>query len=121
MRDIKFRAWIPEKQWGGEGGGMIEDYTGTYDFLTWGFFSADKGIAYMQFTGLTDKNGKDIYEGDIYTQGDKDIKYKVIFVDGQFVGNQIGNKSLAGLCHWIDRIEVIGNIYENPELLEATQ
>ncbi len=53
----------------------------------------------------------------IYTQGDKSIKYEVIFNDAQFVGKQVGNKSLAGLSYFMDYIEIIGNIYENENLL----
>lgn len=70
-----------------------------------------------QFTGLKDRIGKDIYEGDIYIMGDKNIKYQVIFKNSSFIGNEIGNKSLAGLDHWIDNIEVIGNVHEAPELI----
>jgi YopX protein len=72
----------------------------------------------IKSTGLKDSKGKDIYEGDIYHMGDINIRYKVIVKDGQFVGSQIGNKSLAGLSYWADRIEVMGNIIENPELIK---
>ncbi len=84
----------------------------------------------MQFTGLKDKKGKNIYEEDIveyqsYYEGDhkmKGGKAKVEFVeggfalmglDGQFVGDlwEMINNDKAGI--------VIGNKYENPELLEA--
>ena len=65
-----------------------------------------------QFTGLTDKNGIEIFEGDIYHQGDENIKYKVIFKDGCFIGNQIGNKSLAGLSHFLKDIVIVDKVYK---------
>ncbi|MEK5394120.1 YopX family protein [Margalitia sp. FSL K6-0131] len=61
----------------------------------------------MQYTGLKDKNGKRIYEGNIYHMGDKNITYTVVQRDGGFIGKQNGSSSYAGLEHWQDRIEIV--------------
>ena len=70
-----------------------------------------------QFTGMTDKKGKKLFEGDVYSMGDKNILYVVIFDKSQFIGKQVGNRSLAGLEYWKSDIEIVGNVYDNPELL----
>lgn len=70
-----------------------------------------------KYTGVKDKNGKQINKGDIFHLGDINIKYEVIFDEFEFVGQQVGNKSTVGLSHWLKMIEVIGNIHETPELL----
>lgn len=66
-----------------------------------------------QFTGLYDKNGKEIYEGDIITNGDKNIKYIVEWCDTGLKARQYNNRSYIGLKYWKDVLEVIGNIYDN--------
>lgn len=66
-----------------------------------------------QFTGLKDKNGVKIFEGDIYHQGDENISYEVIFINGCFIGKQHGNKSTSGIKHFLNHIEVTGNIHDN--------
>ena len=70
-----------------------------------------------EFIGLHDKNGKEIYEGDIYHMGDNTITYTVVWNDSGFIGKQNGSSSYAGLEYWMDRIEIIGNIYENKNLI----
>lgn len=72
-----------------------------------------------QYTGLKDKNGKLIFEGDIYHHGDLNIKYIVQWLDSGFKGKQLKSSSHAGLEYWADKIEIIGNIHDIPELLEG--
>ncbi|MCY8035608.1 YopX family protein [Bacillus sonorensis] len=73
------------------------------------------------YTGLKDINGREIYKGDVYHQGDPNILYVVEYKGASFVGKQIGSSSYAGLEHWKGRIEVIGDVYRNPDLLEAAE
>lgn len=82
-----------------------------------------KSPEYMQYTGLSDKNGKEIYEGDIVTfiYGDEVIAREVESDEGCF---RVNCSDVVGpgsdwpcLCE-ITVLEVIGNIYENSELLE---
>lgn len=82
-----------------------------------------------QFTGLKDKNGKKIFEGDIVeiieidAFGNLDwnrLKGKVMFSEGAWLVTD--NRSFAiPLWSEINEIEVIGNIHENPELLEVAE
>lgn len=116
-REIKFRAWDGEKMTGqirlefAHGLRLIS----TSD-LGFGMIGDDKCII-MEYTGMKDKNGKEICEGDIVKNEFTSIN-KIVFSDGGFKvtsGTSVGNY----LGHFVENLEVIGNIYENPELLEV--
>lgn len=94
------------------------------DIYTYGF----ENIKLMQSTGLTDKNGKEIFEGDILCdegleQEDEFVYVTVSYKDGMWVCSQITNDDEGyggALNEFIDDYSVIGNIWENPDLLEVS-
>ena len=121
-REIKFRAWVKkEKEMTKVLALETRDYA-TLNVLyndnskcTLGMFA----VEIMQYTGLKDKNGKEIYEGDIVILNDAEeenrcvVKYKYgsyILIDGD-LREDLSNVEAKFL-------EVIGNIYENKNLLE---
>jgi uncharacterized phage protein (TIGR01671 family) len=67
-----------------------------------------------QFTGLTDKNGKEIYEGDITDEGEVIFHTEYL---GFFVKTEWAEQEFKPLYDFAF-LEIIGNIYENPELLK---
>lgn len=80
-----------------------------------------------QYTGLTDKNGKKIFDGDIVkitNPYDKSISYYISFKSSSFVANQIGINFCTYLSEFycgVYEIEIIGNKFENPELVEVEE
>ena len=122
MREIKFRAW-DERGEDSYGQAVtpkyIYDIQNTYDDENGYSFEevlATPKLILEQFTGLHDKNGKEIYEGDI-PDG-----YGAVFFSNEYLGYFA--KSNEFECEYkpiydIPIIEIIGNIHENPELLES--
>jgi uncharacterized phage protein (TIGR01671 family) len=133
MREIKFRAWDKENEEMYDVA-MIDVETGEVAYTDHPTgYNADallEQVELMQYTGLKDKNGKEIFEGDILRDTDSEIYY-VDFIRGCFY-LRTNYKSFPhlGWAEWlpmceIDRLanpvdfEIIGNIYENPDLLEV--
>jgi len=130
MREIKFRAYHPEwdKMVYSSGDhdwfAKREFYPLRFD-VGFSYYPKDDKWIIMQYTGLHDKNGKESYEGDILLSSGG-IKGIVKFADGQFIvdfrdggGNivySLRDRIQWGSEHLVD--EVIGDIYENPELLK---
>lgn len=136
MREIKFRAWDKtDSEMVGVDLIVFNDKTTTdkahiLDELNDVHYLNE--IVLMQYTGLKDKNGVKIYEGDIVRKLSGDYKLgKVVFEFGMFCFESIGCGIYAGSDAFLyihslhykeynsnNNYEVIGNIYENPEILE---
>lgn len=90
----------------------IDENTGISDV-------SSHGIIPLQFTGLTDKNGKEIYEGDILRHDFSPGRTEVIICQEENIIALIMKlRNYKRMNDLNDRFEVIGNIYENPELLK---
>ena len=108
MRELKFRAWhkifkrmLEPDEW--------HHYSGAC--VIKGELTSSENVILLQYTGLKDKNGKEIYEGYILSSGE---------AQGVMEWVEHNNTASWALFAPLNKFEVIGNIYENPELLEAT-
>ena len=121
MREIKFRGKDAKDKWvygyysrSQTGMHLIDAYTQSVGCKP--TFVKPETIG--QFTALKDKNGTEIYEGDIVKHNDWNYNFEVVFSiqRARFVC-----KMATGLSHFIDNsnIAVKSNIHDNPELLEA--
>lgn len=124
MRDLKFRAWDDEHN------------TGMFYPLEWFFGNVVKAkhpagktirVIPMQYTGLKDRNGKEIYEGDLFGESNSDgvEVFGEVYFDTDFAGFCVkypnGGWTTLGehLLEKRNHREVIGNIYEHKHLLEV--
>lgn len=125
QREIKFRVWCSViKAWMAEdviavtGQNRLVDCLGMNKYLDSQYKSG--GIIIQQFTGLRDKNGKEIYEGDFLRGAEYELPVKVIFSGAAF-RLKYSNRELE-FHESSEKIEmeIVGNIFENSNLLETT-
>lgn len=112
-RVIKFRAWDAES--------MSKNYATIQEIYSKQSMSRDPNkLVWLQFTGLTDKNGKEIYEGDIikYYNIIAQIKYHDKLTAFVIYTKKDNNTFLLCDAENVYSLEVIGNIFENPELIK---
>ena len=137
MREMKFRAWdkklkemleVKDLSWRINVGCTSKrpseigasDF-GDYDEVTYTSSIAD-GWELMQYTGLKDKNGKEIYEGDIvkgwhYEDMDTGVGIDRLSIPTTTFAVEWDNETCGWNLYGSDDFEVIGNIYENSELV----
>lgn len=123
MREIKFRAWnkVTKEMYND----AINNCKDSFDLV----LKHPQIYKVMQYTGLKDKNGKEIYEGDILDcsyinpMSQEKIKryFEVVYGHGLFAAKLTGHSPAGDTLLYFKNSdgEVIGNIYENPELLEV--
>ncbi len=130
-REIKFRAWDKNDN------EMRYDAQDTYDYIVnnimedcFGDVLKSERYEVMQYTGLKDKNGKEIYEGDVvkmhgwwnaFGPAGYDSDITVVEFDEEVCGfTPMCNYDCdCGVYHNASDLEVIGNIYENPKLIKG--
>ena len=112
MREIKFRAWNKESKF------MFKIFDST-THQDWFLSSWKERHEITQYTGLNDKNGKEIYEGDIFETTSGVVAVVEWENNGRFLGFTVESERKIVYVGREPKVEVIGNIYENPELLEA--
>ena len=132
MREIKFRAWdkgLKRMIYLSEPTVENDDFSGIVFKLRDYFvsaFSSDRieDLELMQYTGLRDKNGREVYEGDIMRfkdWWDEEMVGEVRYSEKDMAFTIVNDFWDGFPIMYADDLEVIGNIYENPELLEEAE
>lgn len=127
MREIKFRAWDKEGEEMVLSNEIFEVLISMDNKVFAMVKNNDNSIGeidrsntvIMQYTGLKDKNGIEIYERDIVWDDHKEEYGLVVFESGEYLCEW--ETHADSLCNELDYIEVIGNIYEHKYLLEASE
>lgn len=121
-RVFKFRVWEKPGEFLGSKPKMIDDLHVTLNNGSLNNVLDNSAYEFMQYTGCIDKNGKEIYEGDIVRDTTTDSVWAVTWnaeaagwTDQQDNDNNYSYGLYKSLEHCM---EVIGNIYENPDLLQ---
>ena len=130
MREIKFRAWDKEKEQMLYQDDTLITFESRYCSLEDVLYYKEEDFEIMQYTGLKDSEGQEIYEGDIYQVINKDLGEdpavcEIVFEEGQFKFKRIkGGFSFSenlSESEGKDKIKYLGNKYKNPELLEVIE
>jgi uncharacterized phage protein (TIGR01671 family) len=128
MRTIKFRGMDVNGDWYYGNLAIIPEHIRGFHVEVGSYISNSSGMPFAyqvrpetvgQYTGLNDKNGKEIYEGDIFKNSLDWVAVVEWEKEGRFLGSTIENELKIVYINREPRVEVIGNIHVNPELLEV--
>ena len=112
MREIKFKFWLKDDE------SMVDWFDAIDSVGGIEYFMLSDEVDRLQFTGLTDTNGVEIYESDI-AQCDRGLLWVIKFINGCFMAcNPVDENDYCMIDDY--PLAVVGNIHQNPELLEQS-